>query len=140
MKHLSLLMVIVSCVGCTTHPTPISKVLEEPLTYNNQHVRVCGLLMDNIESCFLREGPGKPVKDDATALEVPPGVWINMPNETCAPDNPHPLGGPAMQAWVTVTGTFRTGSSYGHLGGAQHAIEATKVEPYDGSCEVLSGA
>jgi hypothetical protein len=122
-----------------TSPLPASAILGDPAAYNGKHVRVCGLLKDSLETCRLLVGQGDVVPGYPHIRTIPPSMWLNGPNG-CAPGNPNPKAGEPIEIWVVAEGTFFANGSFGHLGAADHQLNATSIEPIGGPCDVDHGA
>ena len=120
--------------GCTAdQPTLVDSalLLQESAEYNGKMVRVCGELVDDIEQCSIRPTP---LPRTFTLSQLKNVIAIITPDQTCVPGNAHPMQGPQAKAWVQVDGIFHTGEEYGHLGGANHAIDALDVTRISGPC------
>ncbi|GAB2524285.1 hypothetical protein GCM10027188_29070 [Lysobacter humi (ex Lee et al. 2017)] len=130
-----LALVVLLIAGCSTEPTPLARVLDEPQAWNGKEVHVCGFLVDSLENCALWSS-APPAPDPVTGgFTIPPQAWLSVVDQTCMPGNPRPLSDPGRRGWASVRGVFRTGKRFGHLDQFEHEIEGAKVTPLAAPCD-----
>lgn len=134
MRLLALLGVALFMAGCskaaTLHGAEIirwSDIRANSSEIEGRLVQVCGWFRAEFEVCALSSNPSS-----GAALVSSLDIWVVPKDTYCTLEQAveHPA-----RSWAVVTGVFRRGRGFGHLGQFELGIENAKVEVGDLPCD-----